>query len=438
MGRGAWWTARTVRRPGSSGRPRQHSTDRWPAPGGTRAGRPEPGGPGAAPRRISRPTKPAAAAQPTPQPAEPAKPADEQPTPSRRQASRPGSSPDERGGPATRPKPTPDGASTGRPDGAGPGSGGRRTPGAVRTRPAPVPAGPPDPRRDDPGGPRMVPGRQRPADPARVAHPRPGRGGRGRRWGADPGRPPPSRPPERPAPAVPTPISEHRRRPCPADRSRPPTASGLPAHRAAHQRPARCRPAAGRPAGGRPQPAGRSRPPRGPGSRRSPCRRTATPSWSLAQTTPACQLTWTTLAAIGKVESRHGTANGARSTPTGSVPPNIIGAAAGRPGRPHADHGHRRRRSSTATRPTTGRSARCSSSPPPGRNRRRRRQRRRQGPARHRRRGPRSRLTICARTAVTCPIAERLVGRHPLLQRRAAIRSGRVQRGQRVRHQQPA
>jgi membrane-bound lytic murein transglycosylase B len=45
----------------------------------------------------------------------------------------------------------------------------------------------------------------------------------------------------------------------------------------------------------------------------------------LAQTKPACKLTWTTLAAIGYVESRHGTANGAQLDAKGASTPRIIG-----------------------------------------------------------------------------------------------------------------
>ncbi|MEN3309025.1 MAG: hypothetical protein V7603_5227 [Micromonosporaceae bacterium] len=48
---------------------------------------------------------------------------------------------------------------------------------------------------------------------------------------------------------------------------------------------------------------------------------------SLAQSTPLCHLSWTTLAGIGKVESDHGTANGAVLQPDGKVLPPIIGAA---------------------------------------------------------------------------------------------------------------
>ncbi|MEV4538825.1 lytic murein transglycosylase [Asanoa sp. NPDC049518] len=45
----------------------------------------------------------------------------------------------------------------------------------------------------------------------------------------------------------------------------------------------------------------------------------------VGQKTPSCHLTWTTLAAIGKVESAHGTANGATLTPSGQSLPHIIG-----------------------------------------------------------------------------------------------------------------
>ncbi|MBY8872955.1 lytic murein transglycosylase [Micromonospora sp. PLK6-60] len=45
----------------------------------------------------------------------------------------------------------------------------------------------------------------------------------------------------------------------------------------------------------------------------------------LAQTHRSCQLSWTTLAAIGYVESRHGQANGATLKSTGRAEPEIIG-----------------------------------------------------------------------------------------------------------------
>ncbi|MEU7616330.1 lytic murein transglycosylase [Micromonospora rifamycinica] len=45
----------------------------------------------------------------------------------------------------------------------------------------------------------------------------------------------------------------------------------------------------------------------------------------LAQTNRSCQLSWTTLAAIGYVESRHGQANGATLGPDGRAVPEIIG-----------------------------------------------------------------------------------------------------------------
>jgi hypothetical protein len=45
----------------------------------------------------------------------------------------------------------------------------------------------------------------------------------------------------------------------------------------------------------------------------------------IAQTTPGCRLTWTTLAAIGSVESNHGRANGATLQPDGLAAPHIIG-----------------------------------------------------------------------------------------------------------------
>ncbi|MFG3687605.1 lytic murein transglycosylase [Micromonospora sp. NPDC047740] len=45
----------------------------------------------------------------------------------------------------------------------------------------------------------------------------------------------------------------------------------------------------------------------------------------LEQTHRSCQLSWTTLAAIGYVESRHGAANGATLQPDGVASPNILG-----------------------------------------------------------------------------------------------------------------
>lgn len=45
----------------------------------------------------------------------------------------------------------------------------------------------------------------------------------------------------------------------------------------------------------------------------------------LAQTKPNCHLAWTTLAAIGHVESNHGSANNAKLGPDGEAVPHIIG-----------------------------------------------------------------------------------------------------------------
>ncbi|HEX2771798.1 MAG TPA: lytic murein transglycosylase [Micromonosporaceae bacterium] len=45
----------------------------------------------------------------------------------------------------------------------------------------------------------------------------------------------------------------------------------------------------------------------------------------LAQTSPGCHLSWTTLAAIGLVESNHGRANGAALAPDGQALPQIVG-----------------------------------------------------------------------------------------------------------------
>lgn len=47
----------------------------------------------------------------------------------------------------------------------------------------------------------------------------------------------------------------------------------------------------------------------------------------VARTTPGCGLSWTTLAAIGKVESDHGTSNNATLYPDGRALPQIIGPA---------------------------------------------------------------------------------------------------------------
>ncbi|MFG2055624.1 lytic murein transglycosylase [Micromonospora sp. NPDC048930] len=47
----------------------------------------------------------------------------------------------------------------------------------------------------------------------------------------------------------------------------------------------------------------------------------------LEQTHRSCQLSWTTLAAIGYVESRHGSANGATLRPDGVSAPEIVGPA---------------------------------------------------------------------------------------------------------------
>lgn len=45
----------------------------------------------------------------------------------------------------------------------------------------------------------------------------------------------------------------------------------------------------------------------------------------LAQTTPGCQLRWTTLAAIGRVESNHGSSGGSKLLRTGQALPPIYG-----------------------------------------------------------------------------------------------------------------
>jgi len=49
--------------------------------------------------------------------------------------------------------------------------------------------------------------------------------------------------------------------------------------------------------------------------------------WVLTQQQPACHLSWTTLAAIGKVESNHGSAGSATLTPDGRAYPPIYGEA---------------------------------------------------------------------------------------------------------------
>lgn len=49
--------------------------------------------------------------------------------------------------------------------------------------------------------------------------------------------------------------------------------------------------------------------------------------WVLEQTQPGCRLSWTTLAAIGRVESNHGYAGGATLTPDGRAFPPIVGPA---------------------------------------------------------------------------------------------------------------
>lgn len=49
--------------------------------------------------------------------------------------------------------------------------------------------------------------------------------------------------------------------------------------------------------------------------------------WVLSQTQPTCKLTWTTLAAIGKIESNHGSTGGAALDPQGRALPAIVGPA---------------------------------------------------------------------------------------------------------------
>lgn len=66
-------------------------------------------------------------------------------------------------------------------------------------------------------------------------------------------------------------------------------------------------------------------------------------AWVLEQTQPSCHLSWTTLAAIGKVESNHGRVGGATLTPDGRAYPPIIGPPLdGKDNRklvPDTDHG---------------------------------------------------------------------------------------------------
>jgi membrane-bound lytic murein transglycosylase B len=63
----------------------------------------------------------------------------------------------------------------------------------------------------------------------------------------------------------------------------------------------------------------------------------------LASDKPGCHLAWTTLAAIGKVESNHGRANGATLQPDGSALPPIVGSPLNGQGGlksiPDTDHG---------------------------------------------------------------------------------------------------
>jgi hypothetical protein len=47
---------------------------------------------------------------------------------------------------------------------------------------------------------------------------------------------------------------------------------------------------------------------------------------TVANSKPACKLSWTTLAGIGKIESDHGRASGARLNPDGKSLPSIVGA----------------------------------------------------------------------------------------------------------------
>ncbi|MEV4416183.1 hypothetical protein [Catellatospora sp. NPDC049609] len=47
--------------------------------------------------------------------------------------------------------------------------------------------------------------------------------------------------------------------------------------------------------------------------------------WVTSQTRPTCRLSWTTLAALGKLATDHGTATGATLDPASSVTPPIVG-----------------------------------------------------------------------------------------------------------------
>ena len=193
----------------------------------------------------------------------------------------------------------------------------------------------------------------------------------------------------------------------------PPSADGVRQHRrptrAAHRpahRPApasrRPRPPARRsgvgippPAVGAGQPAdvisraGRSRSPTKTGISATAVQAYGYAELVVGQKTPACQLRWTTLAAIGKVESGHGTANGATLTPERPGVPAHRRPPARRPGRPQRDHRHRRR--AARQRPDVRPCGRSDAVHPDhlGQRRGGRGQRRHQGPTRHRRRSPR-------------------------------------------------
>ena len=85
----------------------------------------------------------------------------------------------------------------------------------------------------------------------------------------------------------------------------------------------------------------------------------------LAQVDPACQLPWTLVAAIGRVESNHGRFGGNSLNSDGVAVPGHLRPTAGRhPARPGSATPTRAR--STATPPSTAPSGRCSSSPVPG------------------------------------------------------------------------
>ena len=135
------------------------------------------------------------------------------------------------------------------------------------------------------------------------------------------------------------PRAAHPRRPAPQDLRR----SAKGSHTWTAQRAGLARPAVGRAA-----------------------RLQATPRTPSARSRPGCQMPWTLLAGIGRVESDHGRYGGSVLGSDGVSRPAIIGVALNGKGPVAAirdtDDGR-----STATRSGTARSARCSSSRRPGR-----------------------------------------------------------------------